>query len=165
MKTKRALWSANPLERVFLTARYYKSGLIILILSIKKHYGLSSAPKKPPRKANATAAEEPNLLKAQLLRSIDYQEWLLEKLKDHDEAVAYLNAALEESLKGDEESQALFLVALRNVAEAQGGVGNLAKKAGIGSESLYKTLSDKGNPKWHTLVSLVIALGLNLILT
>ena len=31
------------------------------------------------------------------------------KLKDHDEAVAYLNAALEESLKGDEESQQLFL--------------------------------------------------------
>ncbi|NGX33166.1 MAG: hypothetical protein K1060chlam4_01227, partial [Candidatus Anoxychlamydiales bacterium] len=32
-----------------------------------------------------------------------YQEWLLEKLKDHDEAIAYLNEALEESLKGDEE--------------------------------------------------------------
>jgi probable addiction module antidote protein len=58
-----------------------------------------------------------------------------------------------------------FLVAIRNVAEAQGGVGNLAKKAGIGRESLYKTLSEKGNPKWHTLVSLVIALGLNLRLT
>ena len=95
----------------------------------------------------------------------NYQEWLVEKLKDHDEATAYLNAALEESLKGDEESQYLFLVALRNVAEAQGGVGTLAKKAGIGRESLYKTLSEKGNPKWHTLVSLVIALGLNLRLT
>lgn len=77
---------------------------------------------------------------------------LLEKQRDHDEAI-------------DEESQLLFLVALRNVAEAQGGVGNLAKKAGIGRESLYKTLSEKGNPKWHTLVSLVIALGLNLRLT
>lgn len=32
-------------------------------------------------------------------------------------------------------------------------------------ESLYKTLSEKGNPKWHTLVLLVIALGLNLRLT
>ena len=94
-----------------------------------------------------------------------YQEWLLEKLKDHDEAIAYLNEALEESLKGDEESQYLFLLALRNVAEAQGGIGNLAKKAHVGRESLYKTLSGKGNPKWHTLVSLVIALGLNLRLT
>ena len=71
----------------------------------------------------------------------------IEHLKDHDEAVAYLNAALEESLKGDAESQHLFLTALRNVAEAQGGIGNLAKKAGIGRESLYKTLSEKGNPE------------------
>lgn len=41
------------------------------------------------------------------------------------EQIAYLNAALEESLKGDAESQHLFLTALRNIAEAQGGIGNL----------------------------------------
>jgi probable addiction module antidote protein len=100
-----------------------------------------------------------------MAKSKNYQKWLLEKLKDHDEAVAYLNAALEESLKGDEESRYLFLVALRNVVEAQGGIGNLAKKTRMGRESLYKTLSEKGNPKWHTLISLVIALGLNLRLS
>ena len=94
-----------------------------------------------------------------------YQDWLIERLKDHDEAVAYLNAALEESLKGDAESQHLFLLALKNVAEAQGGLGNLAKKARVGRESLYKTLSEKGNPKWYTLISLIISLGLNLRLT
>jgi len=94
-----------------------------------------------------------------------YQDFLIEELKDHDEAVAYLNAALEESLKGDEESKNLFLLALRNVAEAQGGISNLAKKAHVGRESLYKTLSGNGNPKWHTLVSLVVALGLNLRLS
>jgi len=94
-----------------------------------------------------------------------YQDFLLKQLKDRDEAIAYLNAALEESFKGGTESQHLFLLALRNVAEAQGGIGNLAKKAGIGRESLYKTLSDTGNPKWHTLVSLCIAMGLNLRLT
>ena len=97
-----------------------------------------------------------------MARSKKYQDWLLEKLKDHDEAVAYLNAALEESLKDDEESRHLFLLALKNVAEAQIGIGNLAKRAKIGRESLYKTLSDNGNPKWHTLVSLVKVLGLNL---
>jgi len=37
-----------------------------------------------------------------------YQDFLIEQLKDHDEAVAYLNAALEESLKGDEESATSF---------------------------------------------------------
>ena len=98
-------------------------------------------------------------------RSVKYEDWLHEKLKDHDLAVAYLNEALEESLKGDEESQQLFLIALRNVAEAQGGVGALAKKAHVGRESLYKTLSGTGNPKWHTLISLCVAMGLNLRLT
>jgi len=100
-----------------------------------------------------------------MAKSKKYQDWLIEKLRDHDEAVAYLNAALEESLRGDEESQHLFLLAVRNVAEAQGGVSELAKKAHLGRESLYKTLSEKGNPKWHTLVSLIIALGLNLRLS
>ena len=100
-----------------------------------------------------------------MARSKKYQDFLIEQLKDHDEAVAYLNAALEESLKGDEESQHVFLVALRNVAEAQGGVGALAKKARVGRESLYKTLSGTGNPKWYTLVSLCIAMGLNLRLS
>jgi len=100
-----------------------------------------------------------------MARSRKYQDFLLEQLQDHDFAVAYLNEALNESLKGDEESQQLFLLALRNVADAQGGIGALAKKANVGRESLYKTLSGTGNPKWHTLVSLVIALGLNLRLT
>ena len=100
-----------------------------------------------------------------MAKSKKYQDFLIEQLKDHDEAVAYLNAALEESLKGNEESQHLFLLALRNVAEAQGGVGALAKKAHVGRESLYKSLSEKGNPTWHTLVNLVMSMGLNLRLS
>ncbi len=40
-------------------------------------------------------------------KSRSYQEELIEALKDHDEAVAYLNAALEESMQGDKESQEL----------------------------------------------------------
>lgn len=97
-----------------------------------------------------------------MARSKKYHGLLIESLKDHDEAVAYLNEALKESLKGDEESQHLFLLALRNVAEAQGGIGKLAKKTHMGRESLYKTLSEKGNPKWSTLLTLIDCLGLNL---
>ena len=37
-----------------------------------------------------------------MVKNKKYEDWLLEKLKDHDQAVAYLNDALEESLKGDE---------------------------------------------------------------
>ncbi|MGL4348435.1 MAG: DNA-binding protein [Chlamydiales bacterium] len=80
-------------------------------------------------------------------RSTDYQEWLIKELKNPDMAIAYLTTAFKESLKGDEESQYLFLVALRNVAEVHGGIGNLARKTGMERESLYKTLSEKGNPK------------------
>lgn len=52
--------------------------------------------------------------------SIDYQERLIERLKNRDYAIAYLNAALEELMKGDEESQKVFLEAARNVAQARG---------------------------------------------
>ena len=97
-----------------------------------------------------------------MARSRPYQDSLIESLKDHKEAVAYLNAAMEESLKGDAESQEILLMAFRNVAEAQGGVGEVAKKAQVGRESLYKTLSPKGNPEWRTLVSLIRGMGLQL---
>lgn len=48
-----------------------------------------------------------------------YKELLIESLKDPEQAVAYLNAALEED-EEKKESYELFLVALRNVAEAWG---------------------------------------------
>ncbi len=95
-------------------------------------------------------------------RSIDYHDELLEDLKDHDEAVAYLNAALEESLLGDEESQEILLNALRNVAEAQGGLGKLAKKTHVRREVLYRVLSSEGNPELRTFTSLCQAMGLSL---
>ena len=95
-------------------------------------------------------------------RSVDYHGYLIEELKDHDEAVAYLNAALEESLLGDEESQEILLKALRNVAEAQGGLGKLSKKTHVRREVLYRVLSSEGNPELRTFTSLVHAMGLNL---
>lgn len=95
-------------------------------------------------------------------RSRKYDEWLIESLKDHKAAIAYLNAALEESMKGDAESQQVFLMALKDVAEAQGGIAKIAKKAHLGRESLYKTLSPKGNPGLRTLTAIIQAMGLNL---
>jgi probable addiction module antidote protein len=94
--------------------------------------------------------------------SVNYHEELIDSLKDHDEAVAYLNAALEESLDGDEESQEVLLNALRNVAEAQGGLGQLAKKTHVRREVLYRVLSADGNPELRTFTNLVHAMGLNL---
>ena len=95
-------------------------------------------------------------------RFVDYHETLLEALKDPKEAVAYLNAALEESKDGSQESQQLLLIAFKNVALAQGGISNLATKTGLGRESLYKTLSKRGNPKLTTLTTLISAMGFDL---
>ncbi|MEO8326753.1 MAG: hypothetical protein ABI618_12935 [Nitrospirota bacterium] len=59
----------------------------------------------------------------------------------------------------------LFLLALRNVAEAQGGVAQLAEKAKLNRESLYKILSERGNPELKSLDALLHALGFRLAVT
>lgn len=96
------------------------------------------------------------------MRSLDYHETLLERLQEHDYAVAYLNAAFEESLKGDEISQKIFLQALKNVAEAQGSISDLARRARLRRESLYRMLSKRGNPSLSSLASLLNAMGFEL---
>lgn len=92
-----------------------------------------------------------------MVRSKNYQDSLLESLTDTSEAAAYLNAALED---GDNE---VFLLALRNVADARlGGMSKLAEATGLNRESLYRMLSDNGNPELKSLSRLLQALGLKL---
>lgn len=86
-------------------------------------------------------------------RSIKYRDHLLKSLKDPEEAAAYLTVALED------EDPRVFLLALKNVADACGGIGKLAKEASLSRESLYKTLSKKGNPKFQNLITLIHSLG------
>jgi probable addiction module antidote protein len=95
-------------------------------------------------------------------KSKNYNDLLIKSLKKPQEAIAYLNAALEECKDGSEESQKLLLMALKNVALAQGGITQLSTKTGLGRESLYKTLSKKGNPKLTTLTTLISAMGFDL---
>ena len=83
-----------------------------------------------------------------------YEDHLLESLKDPGEACAYLQAAMED---GDPR---VFLLALKNVALASGGVGKLAKKTKLNREALYRTLSRKGNPELITLHTILKSLGL-----
>ncbi|MEX2491299.1 MAG: addiction module antidote protein [Nitrospirales bacterium] len=89
-------------------------------------------------------------------KSKSYQPKLLEALKDPDEAAEYLNVALEE---GDRE---VFLLALRNVANARGGITKLAEATNLNRENLYRMLSEKGNPELYSLYSLLDALGFRL---
>ncbi|EKD53748.1 MAG: hypothetical protein ACD_60C00157G0002 [uncultured bacterium] len=87
----------------------------------------------------------------------NYEEWLINSLKNKKEAATYLQVALDE-YQNDGDLEA-FLMALRHVAEAQGGLGKLSKKTHLNRESLYKTLSSKGNPKLQTIGILLKGLG------
>lgn len=91
-----------------------------------------------------------------MTRPTSYQRDLIEALKDPSEAAAYLNAAIEE---GD---RSAFLLALRNVAEAHGGMSSIAEKAHLNRENLYRMLSNRGNPEIKSLVNLLHAVGLRL---
>ncbi len=53
-------------------------------------------------------------------------------------------------------------VALRTVADAVGGMAALAERTGLSRETLYRTLSDRGNPRLDTLAAILDAFGLRL---
>lgn len=80
-----------------------------------------------------------------------HEREIAELRADRDLAVAYLKAAME-SLD-DPDERAAGLLALRTVAEAHGGLGAVAAEAGISRESLYRSLSPKGNPTLKTLLA------------
>jgi probable addiction module antidote protein len=92
--------------------------------------------------------------------TVSYQEALVESLKDVDEAEAYLNVALDEyDQDGDYEA---FMLALKNIADANGGVNQLAKKTHLNRQNLYRVLSKDGNPRLDTLSAVIHGPGFKL---
>ena len=91
-------------------------------------------------------------------RTKDYEADLVEKLKDAEFAVEYLNASLEDSEEGAEER---FLMALRQVAKAH-GMTTVAEKSGMARQAMYRALSESGNPELSSLKALLDAMGLKL---
>ena len=88
--------------------------------------------------------------------SIPYKNTLLEELRDPREALGYLQAALEDP------DPRVFLVALRDVVQAQSGMTKLSRHAKINREHLYDLLSKRGNPGFLTLQNILAALGYKL---
>ena len=88
------------------------------------------------------------------MRLKNYREGLLERLKDPGYAAEYLAQVLAEK------DQAAFLVALKDVVEAAGGMSAMAKRVGLRRPSLYKVFSKRGNPTLETLQAVLEALGL-----
>ena len=88
--------------------------------------------------------------------NFSYVGYLDEVLTDPREASEYLNAALE-----DEEPE-VFLLALKDVARAQGGRGEVARRCKLNRENLYRMLSRSGNPRLRGLEALLGACGLRI---
>ncbi len=68
---------------------------------------------------------------------------------------AYLEMAMEDP------DPTMLMMALRNIAEAK-GMKEVAGETGLNLQTLYRTLSDKGNPTLQTLTSLLHSFGLRL---
>jgi probable addiction module antidote protein len=97
--------------------------------------------------------------KARVPPSVPHRPYLLKWLKDPENAAAYIDAVLED---GDE---AALLHALRNVADARGGIARIAAKTGLNREALYRTLSKRGNPQLKSFAAILEATGLRLSVT
>ncbi len=96
-----------------------------------------------------------------LRNAISHREREVAELRaDRALAVEYLKAAM--SSLDDPEDRGAGLLALRTIAEAYGGLGQVAAEAGISRESLYRTLSPKGNPTLKTLLAVLKAVGMRL---
>ncbi|MHB8503866.1 MAG: addiction module antidote protein [Candidatus Acidiferrales bacterium] len=89
--------------------------------------------------------------------SVSHDEAMVRRLrKDSKFAAEYLKAAFEDS-----DEPRVLLLALRHLARAH-GIAKVAKAAGIERESLYRALSEKGNPRLSTLVAVTRSIGLRL---
>jgi probable addiction module antidote protein len=81
-----------------------------------------------------------------------YRDLRLERLANPEVAAHYLNTT-------QESSPSEFLSALKNVAKAR-QMAKVAKEAGVQRETLYRSLSEQGNPTWDTLRAVLSAVGI-----
>ena len=92
-------------------------------------------------------------------KKYDLNTWLQSVLEGPAEREAYLNEYLTDDGGGDFEE--LLLLAFRNIAIAF-GMEKTAKATSLSRETLYRTLSKKGNPQLRTITKLLSAWGLEL---
>ena len=95
--------------------------------------------------------------KSKTTGSRDHEEATIASLRaDPEFAAAYLDSVLED---GDQDE---FLLALRRLSEACGGVQSVAARARLNPTSFYRTLSARGNPELKSVRALLGAMGLRL---
>lgn len=90
-------------------------------------------------------------------RSVRHDDAIIESLRKGPAfAAQYLGLSLSE---GDQEQ---FLLALRRVTLAYGGVAKLARETGLNENTLHRTLSGKGNPRLSTIINICNAMGMRM---
>lgn len=90
----------------------------------------------------------------------EFKDYIQEKLKDPEYALAYLNAALED------EDKSVFLIALKDVIEAyESNKSNLAKLTNVSRPTIYRALSKTGNPRWDNITSIVNAMDFRITIS
>jgi probable addiction module antidote protein len=92
----------------------------------------------------------------QKAKTKSFREYLIKSLADPAQAAEYINAAL---IENDVD---FLLTALRDVAEAQGGMSHLARMTKLNRANLYQALSSHGDPRVHTLEAVLKVYGLRL---
>lgn len=88
-------------------------------------------------------------------RDASFDDYLVKSMKDPAEAAAYIEAVMEL------DDPAALLVALRHVAKAH-GMAEVARRADMGDKTLFKALSENGNPTLTTIHKVLHAVGLRL---
>lgn len=140
----------GPGYRVYFS----RVGKVIVLLLCGETRGRSKGTSNVPKTTSKITKRAPNSSRA--APSLPYEGWLIEQLRDPAEAAAYLEAVLED---GD---QAATMLALRQVAQAQGGLAAIARRAHLTREATYKMLSKTGNPELRSLSAVLKATGLRI---
>lgn len=84
-----------------------------------------------------------------------FNDYMMERLKDPELACNFISEAIEEH---DPE---YLKVALGDIVKAY-GVGDISEKSGLNRQTIYKMLSESGNPTHKNLVAILDAIGLEL---
>jgi len=81
---------------------------------------------------------------------------IAEYLKSDEDITLFLEEMSNTGDAGD-------LIHAVNIAARAKGISGLAQKAGVTRASLYKSLADKGNPRFETICNVIKAMGCKLV--
>lgn len=99
--------------------------------------------------------------RVKIATSDSYQDYLIESLKDSEEAAAYIEAILE----AENPEPELLASALKDVIDARLRTNNLSEQANLNWENLSNMLSQSSGAEIYSLVALLDSLGFKLVVS